>query len=222
MKLLLSLFLIFSLSTACFSADPEGRVNKKLENCATVIQELLDMPEDGIPADLLDQCTGIAIFPNTIKGGFILGGRGGTGVVLSHDKETGEWSAPAFVGIGGISFGFQIGAQASDIVLVTTSRKGLDMLLRHNVTLGVDAAVAAGPVGRNAEISTDILLQTPILSYSRTKGAFIGVALDGAVIAQDKKDNKTLYGKPLTAIEIVIDKKVSPTPEGKKLINALN
>ncbi|MDD5643871.1 MAG: lipid-binding SYLF domain-containing protein, partial [bacterium] len=136
--------------------------------------------------------------------------------------DTGAWSAPAFVMIGGISFGLQIGAQAADIVLVTTSRKGLEMLLKDNLTLGGDAAVAAGPIGRNAEISTDILMQTPILCYSRSKGLFAGVALDGAVISQDKKDNKTLYGEALTAKDIVIDKKVSPTEAGQKLINAIN
>lgn len=217
-------FLCFALAAALCTfaaADQMQRVNEKLDNCSSVILDMKDMPENGIPDDLLKKCTGIAIFPNTIKGGFIFGGRGGTGVVLSHNKDTGEWSAPAFVMIGGLSFGLQIGAQAADIVLVTTSRNGLEMLLKDNVTLGGDAAVAAGPIGRNAEVSTDILMQTPILCYSRTKGLFAGVALDGAVISQDKRDNKTLYGEALTAREIVMDKKASPTEEGQKLINAI-
>jgi len=208
--------LVFSGNAYCVS----DRFERKIDECADVLDEIMMMPEQGIPDDLLTKAEAIGIFPTTVSGAFIFGGRFGTGVVVARDPKTRKWGAPAFYTIGGASFGFQIGGQATDIVLVITSRKGLNGLLKDSFTMGGDAAVAAGPVGRKGEVSTDLLMQASILSYSRSKGLFAGIALQGAVVSQDKEENKALYGPGITAYSL-FSGKVPPTKEAGKLIKTL-
>jgi lipid-binding SYLF domain-containing protein len=160
--------------------------------------------------------------PDLTKGALGVGGRYGKGLVSCRTAD-GRWGPPAFVEIGGMSIGFQIGGEIIDLVLVVRNRDGIDYLLRDRFTLGADASVAAGPVGRTAAAATDIALQAGILAYSRTRGVFAGVALDGAVVKQDKSDNRFLYGRRVTAREILLpDGAPLATPaEARAFIDAL-
>lgn len=162
---------------------------KTLEHAAEVLDDLSAIPLKGIPAQLLADAQGVAIIPRVIKAGFVVGGRGGHGLVMSKDKD-GNWGDPVFVNLGGASVGFQAGVESTDVVLVFRDRKSLDRLLegKGKLTLGADAAVAAGPVGRMAA-ATDAKLEAEIVSYSRSRGVFAGVSLDGAVIHGDANSN---------------------------------
>ncbi len=202
-------------------ATTNDALESRMNECAYVLDEIMMMPEEGIPEDLLAQCEAIGIFPSTISGGFVFGGRFGQGIVVARDPNTRKWGAPAFFTIGGASFGFQIGGQATDLVFVVTSKRGIDGLLQDKVTLGGDAAVAAGPMGRKAEVATDVLLKSNILSYSRSKGLFAGVALQGAIVAANKDDDRALYGEGITT-EGIFNGRVKPTKEAAKLIATLN
>lgn len=189
--------LALALVAAPASALPPVKVKslppsnvKTLENATEVLNELTAIPLKGIPAKLLEDAQGVAIIPRVIKAGFIAGGRGGHGIVMARDKD-GNWGDPVFVNLGGASIGLQAGIEATDVVLVFRSRKSLDRLLegKGKVTLGVDAAVAAGPVGRMTAAATDGRLEAEILSYSRNRGLFAGVSLDGAAIRADTVSN---------------------------------
>lgn len=193
-------------SSVCLA---ESKLDKKVNACATVLDEIMMMPEKGIPSDLLKSCKAIAIFPSTVSGGFIIGAKGGTGVVVSK-MDDGQWSAPAFLGIGGGSFGLQVGAQATDIVLVIMNQKGLDNLMMDKVKLGGEVGIAAGPVGRNAEIATDVMIGSIIYSYSRAKGLFAGVALAGAMVTQNNTANADYYGQKVKAKDILSGKVTAP------------
>jgi len=216
-SIFITLLCCFLFSAACFA----GKLEERVDNSTDVINEIMGIPEKGIPSDLLKCCRAIAIFPNVLKGAFIFGAEGGKGVICAHNPETGKWSAPAFFSIGAGSWGLQIGAQSIDLVLVITSKRGLDSLLTSKVKLGADAGIAAGPVGRRAEAGVDILLKAEILSYSRSKGLFAGISLEGATIFQNQDANRAFYGKELSARAILIDKKIKPTLSGQKLINTL-
>lgn len=216
-SIFITLLCCFLFSAACFA----GKLEERVENSTDVINEIMGIPEKGIPSDLLKCCRAIAIFPNVLKGAFIFGAEGGKGVICAHNPETGKWSAPAFFSIGAGSWGLQIGAQSIDLVLVITSKRGLDSLLTSKVKLGADVGIAAGPVGRRAEAGMDILLKAEMLSYSRSKGLFAGISLEGATIFQNHDANRAFYGKELSARDILIDKKIQPTPTGKKLIETL-
>ena len=161
-----------------------------LQDAYDVMDELEDIPSKGIPPKLLSEAQAIAIIPRVVKAGFIIGGRGGHGVVLTKDAN-GQWGNPTFVNLGGASFGFQAGVQSTDVVLLFRHKKTLERVLegRRKITLGADASIAAGPVGRQAEAGTDLRLQSEILSYSRSRGLFAGVALDGAMIGHDERAN---------------------------------
>jgi SH3 domain-containing YSC84-like protein 1 len=209
----------FIVSPAC--AD-NSKLNIKISEADDLLREIMQMPEQSIPADLLSKAEGIVIFPSVLKGGFIFGARYGTGVALSRDKKTRQWSAPCFYRIAGGSWGLQIGGQVVDLVLVITNDRGMKGLLQNNFTLGGDAAVSAGPVGRNAEVATDLYLKAGIVSYSRSKGLFAGVALDGAVVSPIADSNEKYYGQKLTSYDILVANKVQPTQEGKTLIATLN
>jgi lipid-binding SYLF domain-containing protein len=146
---------------------------------------------------------GIAVIPHVVKGAFGIGGQWGKGL-MSQRSENGRWSQPAFVEIGGGSFGFQIGVQASDIVLVFTDESGIKGLLKGKVKLGADASATAGPVGRKAEVGTDVLLRSGVLAYSRSKGLFAGISLDGSVVSIDGDANWKVYGKEVTGEQILL------------------
>lgn len=218
--LLFLVFASFILPASTAFAD-DAKLNRRVEECADLLEEIMQMPDKAIPEDLLSKSAGVAIFPSVLKGGFFLGGRYGKGVVLYHDKKTGRWSAPAFYTIGGLSYGLQIGGQAIDLILVITSKRGMESLLKDNITLGGDLAASAGPMGRNAEASTDLLLKAGILSYSRSRGLFAGISIKGAVFKLDSESNKSYYGEDVTAEEILFKRTVRPTPAGRELIKTL-
>jgi lipid-binding SYLF domain-containing protein len=177
------------------------------EKAARVFREIMDTPDKGIPKDLLEKAECVAVFPSVIKAGFIVGGRGGRGVASCRTVR--GWSAPAYFNLGGGSIGLQIGAQATDFVMLFMNKEGLNSLLSNEFTLGGDASVAAGPVGRQAGAETDLKLNAQILSYSRSKGLFAGLELKGVVIKPDKDDMRDVYGEGVTAKEVLKDNQVT-------------
>lgn len=180
------------------------------DKAAKVFKEIMRAPDKGIPGDILNGAECVAVFPSVIKAGFIVGGRGGRGVASCRTAS--GWSAPAYFDLKGGSVGLQIGAQATDFVLLFMNREGMDKLLGDKFEIGGDASVAAGPVGRQAGASTNIRLDAQILSYSRSKGLFAGLELKGVVISQDKSDMKAVYGEGVTAREVLKEgKAVAPS-----------
>ena len=180
------------------------------EKAARVFREIMDTPDKGIPKDLLAKAECVAVFPSVLKAGFIVGGRGGRGVASCRTGR--GWSAPAFFNLGGASVGLQIGAQSTDFVMLFMNKEGLNSLLSDEFTIGGDASVAAGPVGRETGASTDAKLTAQILSYSRSKGLFAGLELKGVAIKPDKDEMRNVYGAGITAKEVLTDNKVkAPT-----------
>ena len=175
------------------------------EKAAQVFREIMNTPDKGIPQELLENAECIAVFPSVIKAGFIFGGRGGRGVASC--RMAAGWSAPAYFNMGGGSFGLQIGASSTDFVMLFMNKDGLNSLLSDGFTLGGDASVAAGPVGRQAGASTDLKLTAQILSYSRSKGLFAGLELKGVVIKPDKDDMRDVYGEGVTAKHVLKENK---------------
>lgn len=182
--------------------------SEQSQKAATVFREIMDTPDKEIPRELLDKAACVAVFPNVIKAGFIVGGRGGRGVASC--RATAGWSGPIYLNLGGGSFGLQIGAQSTDFVLLFMNRDGINSLLSDKFTLGADASVAAGPVGRQAGAETDLKLDAQILSYSRSKGLFAGLELKGVVINPDKDDMTDVYGAGITAKEVLAGKIQAP------------
>ena len=196
-----TLITLFLLSTVLTPAQKKSRTNDAARHsgeAAETFTEIMNVKEKAIPKELLDTAEAIAVFPGVIKAAFLVGGRGGQGVISRRVK--GGWSAPAFFNLGGGSFGPQIGAQRTDYVLLIMNQSGLDGLLKDKFELGGEASIAAGPVGREAAASTNPRMDAGILSYSRSKGAFIGAALKGAVISPDNDLNEAIYGKKADAL----------------------
>ncbi len=177
------------------------------EKAAKVFREIMDTPDKGIPQELLESAECVAVFPSVLKAGFIIGGRGGRGVASC--RTAAGWSAPAYFNLGGGSFGLQIGASSTDFVMLFMNKDGLNSLLSDGFTLGGDASVAAGPVGRQVGASTDLKMAAQILSYSRSKGLFAGLELKGVVIKPDKDDMHDVYGEGVTAKEILKENKIT-------------
>jgi lipid-binding SYLF domain-containing protein len=202
--------------------DKEVKEDARIEESATVIKEILGMPE-GIPKDLLNKADCIVIYPSVKKAAFIVGGSYGRGVITCRKGQdfSGSWSAPAMFALEAGSFGFQIGAQATDFVLLVMNESGANSVMSSKVKLGADAAVAAGPKGRDAAAATDIVMKAEILSYSRSQGLFAGVSLEGSTLRSDDGANKALYGKELSAKEIVRQGKVAPPASAKRLLAIL-
>jgi len=192
------------LLLTCFSLMPFAQKSstpvklsdeaERAANAASVLAEIMDAPDQSIPESLLKKAYGIAVIPHVVKGAFGIGGRYGKGVVAQRNAD-GGWGTPLFVEIGGGSFGLQLGVEATDVIMVFTNREGVQPLLKGKLKLGADASATAGPVGRKAEVGTDILLKSAIYSYSRSKGLFAGIALDGAVLQLDNDANEKVYGK---------------------------
>ena len=195
---------------------------ERLRDAGKILEEIMNVPEQAIPTAILEKAEAIAIFPSVIKGGFGIGAQHGRGVLSARNSETGGWSQPAFLSLNGGSFGAQFGVQAVDLVLVVMNRRGLDNLLKNEFKIGANASVAAGPVGRGAEASTDIGLRAEILSYSRARGLFAGITLNGAAIQEDEDANKAFYGRPVSNRDLVdqVPKPVGTTgSEGTEAIN---
>jgi len=188
-------------TTANVSSDAKDQA-ERAQAAASVLTEIMGIPEKSIPEDLMGRATGIAVIPHVVKGALGIGGRYGKGL-MSQRMPNGQWSAPTFIEIGGGSVGFQLGVEATDLVLVFTNKEGVNSLLKGKVKLGADATVAAGPVGRKGEVGTDIKLNSAVYSYSRSKGLFAGVSLDGAAITVDDSGNQKAYGKDVRAEQIL-------------------
>ena len=185
-----------------------------------VLAEIMDAPDAAIPGAVLESAEAIAVFPSTLKAGFIFGGHRGRGVISARREGTGGWSVPAFLTLTGGSFGLQIGGQSVDVVLVIMNRRGLEKLLQSEFKIGGDASAVVGPLGRDLEASTDILLQAEILSYSRTRGLFAGVSLKGSTIRADTDANERFYGDALDSQEVVLDQKAGE-PHDPDVVSAL-
>jgi len=195
---LVALLLSSALITPAQKSSRTQDAARHASESAKTFTEIMNVKDKAIPQELLDTAEAIAVFPGVIKAAFLVGGRGGQGVISRRVK--GGWSAPAFFNLGGGSFGPQIGAQKTDYVLLIMNESGLNGLLKDKFELGGEASIAAGPVGREAAASTNPRLDAGILSYSRSKGAFIGAALKGAVITPDNDLNEAIYGKKADAV----------------------
>ncbi|HBA88340.1 MAG TPA: hypothetical protein DCZ75_10240 [Geobacter sp.] len=194
---------------------------KKVQESAAVLKKIMKIPEKGIPPALLKDAKAIAIIPGVIKGAFIVGGRHGTGVLSVHE-ESGVWSDPIFVSITGGSVGWQVGGSSTDLILVFKELKDVEKLTKGKFTLGADAAVAAGPVGRKASAATDVKLKSEILSYSRSRGLFAGVSLEGAALLVDDDANAAYYGGAIPATDILAGKAGTKSATTKSLQQTLS
>ncbi|HEX7422356.1 MAG TPA: lipid-binding SYLF domain-containing protein [Terriglobales bacterium] len=201
----------------------QKKENERINEAANVIKEILGMP-DGIPKDLLNKADCLVIYPSVKKAAFIVGGSYGRGLITCRKGQdfSGSWSAPAMFALEGGSFGFQIGAQATDFVLLVMNESRAKSVMSSKVKLGGDASVAAGPVGRAASAETDIVMKAEILSYSRSQGLFAGVSLEGSTMRSDDGANKALYGKELSAKEIVREGRVAPPASAQPLLAILS
>ena len=199
------------LASAVSVADE--RQDARLLTSTQVMEELLRMPEQNIPAWLMQRAYAVAVVPDVIKVGLGIGGRRGKGVLVVR-RDSGTWSNPVFVNLTGGSFGFQVGVQSTDVVLVFTSRQSIEGIVGGKITLGADAAVAAGPVGRQSSAATDIGLTAQVYSYSRSSGLFAGVALDGSAMTIDSRSNEAFYGRPGVLASDIIrsDAPAAPAP----------
>ena len=213
------------ISFVFFTVNAQAEENKwtrLIDESGKVLSEVQEMPDQGIPEDLLAKCQAIAAFPSTISAGFVIGGQYGQGIIMVREEGSGKWSPPAIFTIAGGSFGWQIGGQATDIVLLVMNRRSVDGLLQGKFKLGADASVAAGPVGRSAAAATDVQLKGGILSYSRSRGLFAGIKLEGAVIAQHWDGDEELYGKSLSAREILLENKARMPDSAARILKILN
>ena len=221
-KSIVCLIVVLMSSIAAFAANDEHEVDR-VKEAGVVLKEILNIPDD-IPQDLLDKAECLIVLPSVKKGALGIGGSFRRGVMICRSGEhyKGKWGAPALYALEGISIGFQIGGQATDFVLLVMNPKGAESLLYSKVKLGADASAAAGPKGRTAEGATDIVMDAEILSYSRNKGLFAGVSLEGSTLRSDGSANEKLYGKKLTAKEIIRQGKVGIPPSARELVSLLD
>jgi lipid-binding SYLF domain-containing protein len=195
----------------------------RLDNAGMVMEEIMNIPDD-IPQDLLDKAECVIVFPSVLKAAFIVGGSYGRGAMVCRGGEhfTGPWGTPSMMALEAGSVGFQMGGQATDFVLLVMNPRGATALLSNKVKLGADMAAAAGPKGRNATAATDFTLRAELLSYSRSRGLFAGVSLEGSSLRPDNDANEKLYGKKLTAEDLIRQGAAPVPPSGQKLVSLLN
>lgn len=217
-KFVLGACILFMTSPA-FAGNKE---QKRLENSGTVLQEVMDVP-DNIPQDLLEKAECVIVFPSVLKAAFVVGGSYGRGAMVCRTGQhfNGAWGSPAMYALEGGSVGFQLGGQATDLVLLIMNERGASSILDSKVKLGADASAAAGPKGRDASADTDAYMRAEILSYSRSRGLFAGISLEGSTLRPDDDATADVYGRKLTAREIVLGGKASTPPSGKHLVRVL-
>lgn len=217
-----ALLAVQPLMSTAWAADQE-KDDDRLRNCGTVLKEILDVPDD-IPQHLLDKADCVVIYPSVLKAAFIVGGSYGRGAMTCRKGPDfrGPWGAPTMMALEGGSFGLQIGGEATDFVLLVMNDRGARGILAGKVKLGGDASVAAGPVGRDASAETDITIRAEILSYSRARGVFAGVSLEGSTIRPDNDANEKVYGHKLAAEDIVLSRRVAVPSAGQHLISTLD
>jgi lipid-binding SYLF domain-containing protein len=218
MKRLFALLCLAGMSLPVFAASDKAALDERLENARIVIDEVMQTPDKGIPDGIVKQATCIAVVPSLKKGAFIVGAQYGQGVVTCRTGR--GWSGPVFIRMAGGSFGFQIGGQGPDLVLVAVNDKGLQDLLKSKFKIGGDASASAGPVGRTAQASTDLSLRSELLTYSRSKGLFAGIDLDGTTVSQNTDDTTLLYGAPHT-FEEILKGNVLPTEDSKPFLRTI-
>ena len=221
MKRLVLLTLIVCLGSFAWAADDEAKVSKasdRVQAAADVLNQIQSAPDSGIPQEILSKAECVAVVPSMLKGGFIVGGKYGRGLASCRNPK--GWSAPAFFTIAGGSFGFRIGGQAVDLVMLIMNNDGMQRLLSSKVSLGADASVAAGPVGRHAEGNTDWKMRAQVLTYSRARGVFAGVSLNGAVMNQDKDSTREFYGHMVT-FKALLTGEVEPPPDANSFLTTL-
>jgi len=221
-KIATSLVMLSLCASSAFAANDE-KEKDRVEDAGVVLKEILNIPDD-IPQDLLDKAECIVILPSVLKGAFGVGGSYGRGVMICRGGPhyTGPWGPPALYALEGVSIGFQLGGQSTDFVLLVMNSKGARSLLSSKVKLGADASAAAGPKGRTAEGATDVVMNAEILSYSRNKGLFAGISLEGSTLRSDGSANEKLYGRKLSAKEIIVEHKVGVPACARQLVSLLD
>jgi SH3 domain-containing YSC84-like protein 1 len=221
-SVLVTLILATLVAHPAFAADDDKETDR-LSNAGSVMEEILNIPDD-IPQDLLDKAECVVVFPSVLKFAIGIGGSYGRGAMVCRSGEhfTGPWGAPSMAALEGGSFGLQLGGQATDFVLLIMNPRGAKAILDSKVKLGADMAAAAGPKGRDASASTDATLRAEILTYSRSRGLFAGISLEGSTLRPDNNANEKLYGKKITATEIVRHGAVPIPPSAGKMVALLN
>jgi lipid-binding SYLF domain-containing protein len=221
MKRIFSLMVVMAL--VGLPAYAQKDENNRIRNAGKVMVEILNVPDD-LPADLLGKAECVIVLPSVMKAAFIVGGSYGRGVMScrSGAEFNGPWSAPAMMALEGASVGFQIGGQATDFVLLVMNKRGANSILTSQVKLGGDVAAAAGPKGRDAAASTDVTMRAEVLSYSRSRGLFGGVSLEGSTLRPDGDGQARIYGKGVSAKEIVINSSIHAPASAKLLVSTLN
>ena len=219
MKYFASLMLLLTTATLS-SAASANESEKRIRESTGVLREILEAKDKGVPEDLLEKAQCVGVVPNLKRAGFIIGAKYGKGVVVCRENGR-AWSAPSTIRIEGGSIGLQIGAGETDVVFIVMNKRGMDKLMEDKFTIGADVSAMAGPVGRSAEARTDAMLHAEILSYSRSRGVFAGVSLEGATLRPDNEDNQKLYGREMSQREILTGK-VSPPPAAEQLYAVLN
>ena len=201
----------------------QQKEDDRLKESAQVLKEIIAMPDKGIPRDLLNKAHCVVVYPSVKKAAFVVGANYGRGAITCRSGEDfkGPWSAPAMFALEGASFGLQIGGEATDFVLLVMNAQGANSVMSSKVKLGADASAAAGPVGRTTSAETDIAMKAEVLSYSRARGVFGGLSLEGSTMRSDDGANKALYGQALSAKEIVRERKVQPTAGAAPLLHVL-
>jgi lipid-binding SYLF domain-containing protein len=217
-----SLLLAFSMISLPLSADNKKEADR-LDNSGTVLKEILDIPDD-IPQDLLDKAECVIVYPSVLKAAFVFGASYGRGAMTCRTGEhfTGPWGAPSMMALEGGSVGLQLGGQATDFVLLVMNPRGAKAILSSKVKLGANASAAAGPKGRDAEAATDVTMRAEVLTYSRARGLFAGISLEGSTVRPDNGGNERLYGKKVSAEDIVRKGAVAVPPSGQQMIAILN
>lgn len=208
MKKFMLLLATLSLGTMCWADSAREHATDRLDNATKVMHEIMGMPDKGIPEEVLEHAKCVAVVPHMIKGGFVFGGKGGKGVATCRTAN--GWSAPAFITISGGNWGLQIGVESVDLVMIIQNEKGMQRLLSSNFHVGADASAAAGPVGRHAEAGTNWKMDTEILTYSRARGVFAGLTLEGASIRQDNDSRRAIYGRNVTTRALLLGKVEAP------------
>ncbi len=204
---------------AAFAAEESSSVDKRLKEAAGSFQEVMHIPDKSIPRDLVRKAMCVVVIPDLLKGAFVFGGKYGRGFVSC--RKNGVFGAPGGIRIEGGSFGLQLGASSTDVVLLVMNQGGVNRLLKDKFTLGGEASIAAGPVGRQTSANTDVLMTAEILSWSRSRGVFIGLSLEGATLRPDSGENEKLYGKPISNRQILTGPVATPA-RARSFVNELN
>ncbi len=222
-KQMISTLMALALAALPLSASEEQKEADRLDNCGTVLKEILDIPDD-LPTDLLDKAECVIVIPSVLKLAFGLSGSYGKGAMTCRTGEhfTGPWSAPAMMRLEGGGLGFQLGGQATDFVILVMNPRGAKAILKSKVKLGADAAAAAGPKGRDAAAASDVTMRAEMLTYSRSRGLFAGISLEGSTLRQDNGANEKLYKGKVTAEQVVRKGAVAVPPSGQEMIGLLN